>query len=668
VEALLWAALANAVLAGMLAVLAALLGRLFQRRPALVHAFWLLVLLKLITPPLLRPGLPWSAVEESPTLAGLPGAEPAPECPVRRLAPIVPAEVVVEPEAEADEPAPPGLVWSWEAAVLAAWLAGALGYWLLAGCRVVRLYRLLGAVPGAPVELQHRVAALAARLGLVRPVRVWLVPGSAPVPPLVVAVLGRPQLLLPAGLWQSLDAAQRDTLLLHELAHLRRGDHLVRWLELLVLGLYWWNPVAWWASRRLRQAEELCCDAWVVWAEPDSAGDYATALVETVAYLSKLPRRPSLAVVSAASPVVELERRLRMILAARTPRRQSRPVGAELVLTGLALLPLMPTLARTEPPTPVTLADASDPASNTSGLIAGSRSCVTCHKATACAAQRVGELPTTHADIVRLLDEVNAQKARLRQAEEKLRQAVARFEKANVKPDARATPWGNPRLKSLDQKLERLLKEVEQLRRELRPDRSQGKKPGGGKEGLHINRRAFRIPIRVSEERRPEVREVVLFVSRDQGQTWETHSRVKPDKDGFDFAATSDGLYYFTVAVIDQQGRQDPPDISRAPVGMQVVVDTIAPGVKLGAGPVKDGEVTLEWVVSDSNLDLSTLRLEIRQAGGEWKPLPVNQAASGSFTVTPPGPAWEVRLTVGDRAGNVGMARLERPSKVQRRG
>src|SRR5258708_3127674 len=70
-------------------------------------------------------------------------------------------------------------------------------------------------------------------------------------------VAGRtPRLLLPAELWRGLNETQRDTLLLHELAHLRRRDHLVRWLELLVVGLYWWHPAAWWAIASLRQAEE----------------------------------------------------------------------------------------------------------------------------------------------------------------------------------------------------------------------------------------------------------------------------------------------------------------------------------------------------------------------------------------------------------------------------
>ena len=46
----------------------------------------------------------------------------------------------------------------------------------------------------------------------------------------------------------------------HELAHVRRRDYLVRWVEWLACVCFWWNPVVWWAQRNLRAMEEICCD------------------------------------------------------------------------------------------------------------------------------------------------------------------------------------------------------------------------------------------------------------------------------------------------------------------------------------------------------------------------------------------------------------------------
>ena len=66
-ETLLQVGLSNAVVALLLAVIALVVGY-FCRRPAVIHGLWLLVLLKLLTPPLVRVPLPWPA--NSPAVAG----------------------------------------------------------------------------------------------------------------------------------------------------------------------------------------------------------------------------------------------------------------------------------------------------------------------------------------------------------------------------------------------------------------------------------------------------------------------------------------------------------------------------------------------------------------------------------------------------------------------
>src|SRR5208337_5618195 len=70
--------LSNAVAAIVLALLAACAGRMF-RRPALAHALWLLVLLKLITPPLVPLPITWPGAGEivanAPTLPAQPAEE-----------------------------------------------------------------------------------------------------------------------------------------------------------------------------------------------------------------------------------------------------------------------------------------------------------------------------------------------------------------------------------------------------------------------------------------------------------------------------------------------------------------------------------------------------------------------------------------------------------------
>ena len=117
------------------------------------------------------------------------------------------------------------------------------------------------ASPGSD-SIQNWVDGLAARLGLASSPQVWWIDGK--LSPMLWALFGAPRLIIPIELWKSLDQRQRGTLLVHELAHLRRGDHRVRLFELLVTSLYWWNPVLWWARtaaarRRRAMLRRLGC-------------------------------------------------------------------------------------------------------------------------------------------------------------------------------------------------------------------------------------------------------------------------------------------------------------------------------------------------------------------------------------------------------------------------
>jgi beta-lactamase regulating signal transducer with metallopeptidase domain len=377
VHAILSLVLGNALVATALAVVAAVVGR-FCRRPAVRHGLWLLVLLKLLAPPFLAVPIPWPvtpaesspaaelpvapAVEQFATVPGPAESEPAddgefqthatepgPSPPEPPTPPNPPFPGVAEAPPVPVAPvqahgAPPGPV-AWEPVVTAVWLAGS-GLWLaLAVRRLRRFRRLLRFARPAPGPLQQRSRRLAVRLGLRRCPGVWLVPG--PISPMLWALAGPPRLLLPEALWSLLSADQQDALLAHELAHLRRGDHWVRRLELLALGLYWWHPAAWLARRELRDAEEQCCDAWVVWALPGAAVVYAAALVETVAFLSEA--RPAVPVgASAAGHVHRLKRRLIMIVRGTTPRGLGGAGLAAVMTLAALLLPLLPTRALTE--------------------------------------------------------------------------------------------------------------------------------------------------------------------------------------------------------------------------------------------------------------------------------------------------------------------------------
>jgi RND family efflux transporter MFP subunit len=156
-----------------------------------------------------------------------------------------------------------------------------------------------------------------------------------------VPLAGPPRLVLPEELWGRLDNAQQEAVLAHELAHLKRRDHWVRRLEALACGLYWWDPVAWWARREVERAEERCCDAWVLWALPTAAGAYAEALVMTAVYLSGL-RQPLPLGASGAGRLGPLKGRLQMILSDPPTVSLKQTAPRALLILGALCLPFLP--------------------------------------------------------------------------------------------------------------------------------------------------------------------------------------------------------------------------------------------------------------------------------------------------------------------------------------
>lgn len=163
------------------------------------------------------------------------------------------------------------------------WLAGSVLICAVTLVRTVRFGRRIGRGRAPPAEISQQVARASRSLGLRRaPETVMVDDCCSPM----VWCGRRPRLILPSGLWSHLDAAGREAVLVHELAHLRRRDHWVRWVELFVTCVHWWNPVVWYARRRIHEEADLSCDAWVTWLRPRRRRAYAEALVATKQWLS----------------------------------------------------------------------------------------------------------------------------------------------------------------------------------------------------------------------------------------------------------------------------------------------------------------------------------------------------------------------------------------------
>ncbi|MDR7268587.1 beta-lactamase regulating signal transducer with metallopeptidase domain [Pelomonas saccharophila] len=155
----------------------------------------------------------------------------------------------------------------------------------------------------------------------------WLAPSGAS--PAVVGLWPQ-RLVLPLDFEQRFDAPAQRLVLAHEAVHARRHDNAWNLLGALLLCLQWFNPLAWWAWRRLRGDQELACDAAVLSAEagPAALAAYAQAMLAA----HPAGRQPALASGWAARhPLVE---RVRMLSRhRRAPRWQH--AGAMLLVLGL---------------------------------------------------------------------------------------------------------------------------------------------------------------------------------------------------------------------------------------------------------------------------------------------------------------------------------------------
>jgi len=334
----------NAVVATALAVGALLLGRIWKNAAA-VHVLWVVVLLKLFTPPLVTAELP-SALTFLPPAAGAGSQGKALDSPALHEAGQTAPAAVTNPRGAVaagnqqhtprDRPTETAghKPWSLSTILAAIWACGACGSALISAVRIRRFADGLRDFEAAPPAIRTMVAQLSGRLGLRREPDVLMT--SRALPPLVWSLGTSPRVILPSELFARLSGEAQGTILAHELAHIRRGDHLVRLLELAATTVFWWHPVVWLAGRQLRELEEQCCDGRVLELLPHQPRTYAVALVDTLEFLSGRTC-PPVPLRTAIHPTLSLSRRIHMLTQRRTNRLGA--LSAALV-AGLVTLPL----------------------------------------------------------------------------------------------------------------------------------------------------------------------------------------------------------------------------------------------------------------------------------------------------------------------------------------
>jgi beta-lactamase regulating signal transducer with metallopeptidase domain len=163
----------------------------------------------------------------------------------------------------------------------------------------------------APGNVRFAADALGAR-------RVRVVIAECADGPFVRGIF-RPSIVLPASA-ERWDASRLRGVLLHELAHVRRGDCRVQLLAQIACAMYWFNPLIWIAARALRVEREHACDDEVL-AHGTMPTVYAADLLDLA---RAQQRRPVSSAILAMARPSELEHRLVAILEAGRSRTANR--------------------------------------------------------------------------------------------------------------------------------------------------------------------------------------------------------------------------------------------------------------------------------------------------------------------------------------------------------
>jgi uncharacterized protein (TIGR03435 family) len=160
----------------------------------------------------------------------------------------------------------------------------------------------------------------------------------------------RPVLLLPEGLSEKLAPEQFESVLAHELCHVRSHDNLTAALHLGVSTIFWFHPAVWWIGRRLIEERERACDEAVL-----NQGSRPEAYAQGILNICKFYRESPLPCASGVTGA-DLKQRIREIMTRRvavrlTVARKSllAVAGAIVVTVPLAIGVLR---AQTLPPAP----------------------------------------------------------------------------------------------------------------------------------------------------------------------------------------------------------------------------------------------------------------------------------------------------------------------------
>ncbi|MEQ1827915.1 MAG: M56 family metallopeptidase, partial [Pirellula sp.] len=346
-KAIVWVVLENAVWVALLAIVVESVTR-WTKSYRLANLLWLLVLIKFFIPPMVHLDLPLPINQLSISQQAPPHAEGEripPKFELQFATALANSNSVIAESTDGQESSSNASLhgvtdnrtkdvdtnkfvavtawskmfhglgrmsfYSW---ILVGWTCISCVWFALLAIRLWRFHRQLAGLLITEESTNEVLTTVARKVGMGGAATVRTV--DVQMSPIVTVGLRSTRIILPTKFLQTTSRDGLIATIAHELAHVRRGDHWVQRFALFAIGIFWWHPAAWFAVKRLRQSQDICCDMDVLIWFPKLSIPYAEALVEAAA----LTQRVSPAFALAFSDQHSLRSRIECVL-----RREATP-------------------------------------------------------------------------------------------------------------------------------------------------------------------------------------------------------------------------------------------------------------------------------------------------------------------------------------------------------
>lgn len=220
------------------------------------------------------------------------------------------------------------VTFTWQGIIFVLWLIGVVILFVLLIQRILFVRGLISQSGPVSKELNELLNQCRQKIGISRKTELRLITNiQSPA----VCGLYKPIILIPTTLLKQLPREKLRTVIIHELAHLKREDLWINCVQTLLQIFYFYNPLVWFANLKIRRIREQAVDEMVLVVLGAEAKSYSNTLID-IAEMAFFKTSLSLRLIGVVESKKALQGRIKHMLARPIPK------NAKLGLFGLLII------------------------------------------------------------------------------------------------------------------------------------------------------------------------------------------------------------------------------------------------------------------------------------------------------------------------------------------